>query len=184
MSNYTPGPWIINTAGSATKCEPFKTTEIYVYAPETQDDTAICADIIDPVTQEPSEANARLISAAPDLLDSAILCLSIAESWINQEYSGKRFYEAHKVLDSVREAIAKATHGGFMPTICTSTNDDAEDCKTSTIYGWTYVPIGDLTELYHSIHGNRYMGEEWEKKAIASMMPKKRAAPPVEPPNA
>ena len=44
--------------------EPFKITEIYVYAPETQDDTAICADVIDPVTQEPSEANAAYIAAA------------------------------------------------------------------------------------------------------------------------
>lgn len=38
--------------------------------------------------------------------------------------------------------------------------------------GWTLVPIGDLKELYDSLHGNYYMGEEWEKKAISSMMPK------------
>lgn len=38
--------------------------------------------------------------------------------------------------------------------------------------GWTQVPIIDLQELYHSIHGNRFMGEEWEKKCISSMMPK------------
>lgn len=60
----TPGPWAINTAGIAKRGEPFKITEIYVYAPETQDDTAICADVIDPVTQEPSEANAAYIAAA------------------------------------------------------------------------------------------------------------------------
>lgn len=40
------------------------------------------------------------------------------------------------------------------------------------IDGWTFVPIGDLKELYHSIHGNQYMGEDWERKAISSMMPK------------
>lgn len=180
MSNHTPGPWAINTAGSAKKGEPFKTTEIYVYAPSTQDDTAICAEIINPVTQEPSEANARLISAAPDLLDAAILCLSVAESWINQEYSGLRFYQANKVLDKAREAIAKATHGGFEPTL----TPDVGGNPQSLIDGWTYVPVGDLTELYHSIHGNRFMGEEWEKKAIASMMPKKLAAPPAESPDA
>jgi len=168
MSKHTKGPWVINTAGSAKRGEPLKITEIYVYAPDTQDDTAICADVIDPVTQEPSEANAKLIAAAPDLLDAALLCLSIAEYWINQEYSGKRFYQAHKVLDSAREAIAKATSGGYEPTI----NNNEEGKPDSLIEGWTYVPISDLTELYHSIHGNRFMGEEWEKKAISSMMPK------------
>ena len=70
MSKHTPGPWVINTAGGAKKGEPFRITEIYVYAPHVQDDTAICADIIDPITQEPSEANARLIAAAPELLDA------------------------------------------------------------------------------------------------------------------
>ena len=168
MSTHTPGPWMINTAGSAKRDQPFKITEIYVYSPSVQDDTAICGDVIDPVTQEPSEANARLISAAPDLLDASILSLSIAESWINQEYSGQRFYQAHKVLDSVREAIAKATKGSFEPTL----NMNLDNTPVSQIDGWTYVPIGDLKELYHSIHGDAFMGEEWEKKTISSMMPK------------
>ena len=65
----TPGPWKTNTAGSAKRGEPYKITEIYVYAPDTQDDTAICADVVDPVTQEPSEVNAAYISAAsPDVV--------------------------------------------------------------------------------------------------------------------
>jgi hypothetical protein len=173
MMNHTPGPWHINAAGSAKKGEPFKITEIYVYAPETQDDTAVCGDVIDPVTQEPSEANARLISAAPDLLNAAILCLSIANSWIEQEYEGERYYKAQKVLDQAREAIAKATNSGYEPTIATPESNSGEGQPNSLIDGWTYVPIGDLTELYHSIHGNRFMGQEWERRAIASMMPKK-----------
>ena len=70
MSKFTPGPWVTNTAGSAKRGEPFKITEIYVYAPKTQDDTAICGDVIDPVTQEPSEANAQLIAAAPALYEA------------------------------------------------------------------------------------------------------------------
>jgi len=65
----TPGPWVVNSAGSAKRGEPFKVTEFYVYAPKVQDDTAICADVIDPVTQEPSEANAAYIAAAsPDAI--------------------------------------------------------------------------------------------------------------------
>lgn len=61
--SHTKEPWKINTAGSAKRGEDFKITEFYVYAPDTQDDTAICSDVIDPVTQEPSEANARRIVA-------------------------------------------------------------------------------------------------------------------------
>jgi len=79
MSKHTPGPWLINTAGSAIRGGPFKITEIYVYAPKTQDDTAICADVIDPVTQEPSEANAHLIAAAPELLYALKQMVEIAE---------------------------------------------------------------------------------------------------------
>ena len=87
---------MINTAGSAKAGQPFAITEIYVYAPNTQDDTAICADIIDPVTQEPSEANARLIAVAPDLL--ALLVES-------QENIGGDWRERRDA------AIAKATGG-------------------------------------------------------------------------
>jgi len=68
-AKHTPGPWVVNTAGSAKAGRPFIITEFYVYAPEVQDDTSICSDVIDPVTQEPSEANARLIAASPDLLE-------------------------------------------------------------------------------------------------------------------
>jgi hypothetical protein len=69
MSKHTPGPWSVNTAGTSSPWpENYKVTEVYVYAPDTQDDVAICADVIDPLTQEPSKANAHLIAASPDLL--------------------------------------------------------------------------------------------------------------------
>lgn len=100
--SFTPGPWKINTAGSAKAGEPFKITEIYVYAPNTQDDTAVCADIIDPVTQEPSEANALLIAAAPDLLAALKVAYDlIAEEIPDGEYTNQ--------ADQIRNAIAKAT---------------------------------------------------------------------------
>ena len=94
-AQHTPGPWVTNTAGSAKRGEPFKITEIYVYAPGTQDDTAICADVIDPVTQEPSEANARLIAAAPELLEAL-------------QYAISQVPELATV-PGIRAAIAKAT---------------------------------------------------------------------------
>lgn len=92
-SKHTPGPWEVMFAGSSKAGQPFKIDEAYVYAPNTQDDTAICADIIDPVTQEISEANARLIAAAPDLLEACQLALD------SDDKAVRRF---------LRAAIAKA----------------------------------------------------------------------------
>ena len=113
MSKYTPGPWAINTAGSAKAGQPFKVTEIYVYAPDTQDDVAICADVIDPVTQAPSEANARLITAAPDLL-AALLALSqhFPGKWVNDPRTQAEI-DDHLALANrmAAAAIAKATGG-------------------------------------------------------------------------
>jgi hypothetical protein len=104
--NHTPGPWLTNTAGSAKRGEPFKITEIYVYAPETQDDTAICADVIDPITQEPSAANATLIAAAPDLLDALTAVMAdINDAAANCVTSPLHIETRHKA----RVAIAKAT---------------------------------------------------------------------------
>lgn len=103
-TQHTPGPWSINTAGSAKRGEEFKITEIYVYAPDTQDDTAICADVIDPVTQKPSEANARLIASAPDLLDVLNLC----EGNISSLAASHPMIYTHW-LNVVRAAISKAT---------------------------------------------------------------------------
>ena len=104
MTKHTPGPWHINTAGSASRGKPFKITEIYVYAPDTQDDTAICADVIDPVTQEPSEANARLIAAAPDLLEAL---QTIVKSLSDQDDEG--MIEHAEPMIRARAAIQKAT---------------------------------------------------------------------------
>ena len=103
-TKHTPGPWATNTAGSAKRGEPFKITEIYVYAPGTQDDTAICADVIDPITQEPSEANARLIAAAPDLLQE-LRNIANADT---AEWDDRSEFEAW-AKSRARAAIAKAT---------------------------------------------------------------------------
>ena len=109
MSKYTPGPWAINTAGSAKAGQPFKVTEIYVYAPDTQDDVAICADVIDPVTQAPSEANACLIAAAPDLLE-ALKNYHLPIDLDNLDLSRAEFGpESVRAELQRRAAIAKAT---------------------------------------------------------------------------
>ena len=113
---HTPGPWVINTAGSAKRGESFKVTEIYVFAPETQDDTAIFADVIDPVTQEPSEANARLIAAAPELLDRLTLIENLATQ-VCDAINKRDAIAYEETLISIkmlaREAIVEATDKGY-----------------------------------------------------------------------
>ena len=55
------------------------------------------------------EANARLICAAPDLLDAAQLALQIAESWIHDQLDGTSSIDGALLhLDPVRAAIARA----------------------------------------------------------------------------
>lgn len=65
-AKHTPGPWEMGEAGSWE--DGLRTaTEYFVRRPG--DDVAIASDIIDPANDDtPSEANARLIAAAPELL--------------------------------------------------------------------------------------------------------------------
>jgi hypothetical protein len=56
------------------------------------------------------QANARLIAAAPDLLDAAILGLREAEGWVHDQLDGtKTLARALAELQPIRDAIAKAT---------------------------------------------------------------------------
>ena len=62
---HTPGPWEIADAGGYEGFK-YQLEEYFVRRPE--DDVAIASEVLDPDTCKPSEANARLIAAAPDLL--------------------------------------------------------------------------------------------------------------------
>ena len=75
MSAHTPGPWHVEDGFSVVGTR--RTVTEYFVRRDGQD-IAIAADILDPETGEPSEANARLIAAAPSLLDA----LEAAEKWI------------------------------------------------------------------------------------------------------
>ena len=111
---HTPGPWRVRTAGSARAGQPFAIDEIYVYAPDTQDDTAVCADVIDPATQKPSEGNARLIAAAPELLEK-LQRLEVTANTVAYCYEKRPENFAVALADlqddakTARELIAKAT---------------------------------------------------------------------------
>jgi hypothetical protein len=95
-ARYTNGPWYVNWAGSG-KGGQLVYDECYVYAPGTGvDDVAIASDIVDPLTSNPSAANARLIAAAPDMLDALLDALA-------------GHNDPELFLPQVRAAIAKAT---------------------------------------------------------------------------
>lgn len=67
MSGHTKGPWEV--AHAQMRLDGRVTVpEIFVRRPG--DDVAIASDVIDPATELPSEANARLIAAAPDLYEA------------------------------------------------------------------------------------------------------------------
>ena len=104
MSEFTKGPWVIAEAGFG-RGEDFIVDEIYVC--RDGDDVAICADITDPVTGELSIANARLISAAPDLLEALQKISNRLEVFIGDE---RDMPEASMevCLGYARAAIAKA----------------------------------------------------------------------------
>jgi hypothetical protein len=65
-SKVTPGPWEVSHGGHGSH-SGFVIDEYFVLSRSVADNVAIAAEIIDPATGMPSEANARLISAAPDL---------------------------------------------------------------------------------------------------------------------
>lgn len=97
---FTPGPWEVCHAGTG-KSGKFEIDEYYVSTPGA--DVAICADIVDPATGKISEANARLIAAAPHLLSALEL---IAE----QTSEGADSTGTIGWLGAIaRAAIAKAT---------------------------------------------------------------------------
>ena len=87
MSTHTPGPWLI---------EPTDTSKAIV-----TDDCVICEMAPwDDEYQDELEANARLIAAAPDLLEAAI-ALQVAAPLGQSEWNA--------AADKLDKAISKAT---------------------------------------------------------------------------
>ena len=101
-TQHTPGPWAINHAGSGRDGK-FIYDEVYVYAPSSGvEDIAVASDIADPLGGD-SMPNARLIAAAPELLEALISLLESFEAMERGEV-----YKKLTVKDA-RSAIKKAT---------------------------------------------------------------------------
>lgn len=94
IARHTPGPWQANKRHNGWD----------VYAP----DKRVVAEIYRVAEPEICEANARLVAAAPELLEAAKRFIA----WID---SGKRGFPSESKLDAAvtetRTAVAKATTG-------------------------------------------------------------------------
>ena len=95
MSKHTPGPWSVRGGqGDDGYCE-----YRHIYAPAA---ASKCVDA------KISEADARLIAAAPDLLE-ALQRLRVEAQHFADNRIGEQFFRA--AIDGAVEAIAKATGG-------------------------------------------------------------------------
>ena len=106
MSEHTPGPW---SASNRSWCDT------YIIAPTF--DHAICCLDINHATEESQEAdeaqmaaNARLISAAPDLLAAVLAYVEHFERHrITNTHGARDFDFTGQIASMARAAIAKAT---------------------------------------------------------------------------
>lgn len=114
MSNqtgkHTPGPWVVHEGDEidVRSANPADLAQAPVYYCIAENIGGhVHGENFDDYSEV--EANARLIAAAPDLLDAAELALQVAEGWIHDQLDGTGIAEeALGELDSVRAAIAKA----------------------------------------------------------------------------
>ena len=99
MSKHTPGPWVV--VGSRTKY-----VEARLVGSLMQEVAACGPTLADEGYGQQQEANARLIAAAPDLLEAL---QDIAEYW-NQDQNEAAMADAcWHAIHTARAAIAKAT---------------------------------------------------------------------------
>lgn len=101
MSRYTPGPWKAGNNGH--------NGVIYIMAGED-----ILCEVFDDdrLVPLPDEANARLIAAAPDLLEALTTFVSQYVALVESGDAGCWDVEAEPKVIAARAAIAKATATG------------------------------------------------------------------------
>lgn len=106
MNKHTPAPWSVRTLVRNEKIvDCFVTANDvngFAHKAEIMGDDEYRDGI------ERKLADATLISAAPELLEAAILGLSIAETEIDERYSGSLHKHMNERLNPIRAAIAKA----------------------------------------------------------------------------
>lgn len=102
-AKHTPGPWHVSRYATDTPDEPG--TEIHAAVADVFGNTV--AGVALRGTSENDNANARLIAAAPELLEAGKELLDLLENWHPMEGWPARTEQAGKL----RKAITKATRG-------------------------------------------------------------------------
>lgn len=114
MKNHTPGPWEI---------APYNGENIRFIVAGEDCLVADCWPLVDPYyrnandrryksPRKPNEADARLIAAAPDLLEALEYCAGIFEGYVKHHDDKGDAYKAAKNrvhMELARAAIKKAT---------------------------------------------------------------------------
>lgn len=97
---HTPGPW-------QAECASANGRAVEWFVRRDGDDVSIACDICDPTTEAHtiSEENARLIAAAPELLEALKLLLSLDDA----HQRGDDDCDVCAEVQAARNAIAKAT---------------------------------------------------------------------------
>lgn len=109
MSNqHTPGPWAFSQNAQ------YGDTRFYVaqadgapYTPHYSDVATLIAETVNDERKSIQEANARLIAAAPELLEALTECMAEADGY--EQRTGKKLVGSWPA--KARTAIAKATGG-------------------------------------------------------------------------
>jgi hypothetical protein len=97
---HTPGPWVATARTNA---------HIDIDAPGQH---GYGATKVASTSLYKHEANARLIAAAPDLLEALKAILPFIPNTSASEGGASKYSENVRAADKVRAAIAKATNGG------------------------------------------------------------------------
>jgi hypothetical protein len=92
---HTPGPWKLATTYAKAQAGKY---QVVPWATQRQPIARVAARPDYPPEQ--AEADARLIAAAPELLEALRECLGVLES-----------YAGHPIVEAARSAIAKAGGG-------------------------------------------------------------------------
>jgi hypothetical protein len=101
MSKHTPGPWFIKTEGKTIGIGVQSLSGIARINPFGNENEG------EPI--ETDMANAKLIAAAPDMLEA----LKLAETRLNEleKHFGKQGHSSSDTIKQIKAAIAKATEG-------------------------------------------------------------------------
>lgn len=95
-TTYTPGPW---------KTGQFHPNAVY----KNGNRIALCSNTV--CYTEEDTHNARLIAAAPDLLEALVM----VEKWANEAYPWDKMEPLASILKKARAAIEKATNFHHQP---------------------------------------------------------------------